>query len=105
MISFGKAPLKRKPGEKERFSPRVEITLASLPQGEDFLLSIKRQRHELCVRQGGIAIGRIEYAAVTRPVHSKKSILCVKTAHIDYSEANFHLVIANLYRTRLNPGL
>jgi len=61
MISFGKAPLKRKPGEKERLSPRIEITLASLPQGADFLLSIKRQRHALSVRQVGIEIGRIEY--------------------------------------------
>src|SRR5262245_15683821 len=31
MISFSKASLKRKPGEKERLSPRIEITLASLP--------------------------------------------------------------------------
>src|SRR5262245_38854708 len=83
LISFGKAPLKRKPGEKERFSPRIEIALASLPQGEDFLLSIKRQRHELCVRQGGIAIGAIEYAAVTRPSDDQRSapVPCATRRH------------------------
>src|SRR5262245_20674196 len=27
-------------------------------------------------------------------VHSKKSILCVKTAHIDCAEANFHFEVA-----------
>src|SRR5262245_5653561 len=49
MISFAKASLKRKPAEKERLPPRIEITLASLPQGEDFLLSIKRRGRLLTV--------------------------------------------------------
>src|SRR5262245_40078128 len=73
LISFGRAPLKGKAGEKERFSPCIEIALASLPQGEDFLLSIKRQGHELSVRQGRIAIGAIKYAAVTRPPGNQHS--------------------------------
>src|SRR5262249_34515328 len=30
----------------------------------------------------------------TTPVHSKKSILCGKTAHIDCAEANYHFEVA-----------
>src|SRR5262245_12731220 len=73
LISFGRTSLKRKPGEEERFATRIEIAFASLPQRDDFLLSIERQRHELRVRQGRIAISAIEYAAVTRPTGNQHS--------------------------------
>src|SRR5262245_1776329 len=73
LISFGKTVLKRKRRDKDGFSSRIEIALASLPQGEDVLCSIKTHLHQLCVRQGRIAIGAIEYAPVTSPPVNQRS--------------------------------